>query len=258
MNINVAFGTENASRSPARNLGKKADVEEGDWEITVSAEFKKDSSYILKNLVEGNNTLQDITLIGKPTPTQTTFIDERDDTPYKKVTIGTQTWMAENLNYDNSVDGCYQGIADSCAKYGRLYNYNSAMKACPAGWHLPSIAEWEQLIDFVGGGRKAIQNLKTTSGWVGRIWNVETQSYDVEPNNGTDDYGFSALPGGAWRNVYEGAGTSARWWSSSFAGCGMPGSCARNLYFSSDRAETALDNQNDKFSVRCVQNEEEE
>ena len=155
------------------------------------------------------------------------FTDSRDGTFYAKVKIGNQTWMAENLNYDvpdNTTDVCYNNNNDNCARYGRLYNWSTAMNGasssstnpsgvrgvCPVGWHLPSNGEWTQLTDYVGGSSTAGRKFKSQSGW-----------YDN--GNGTDEYGFSALPGGygySDGNFYY-AGYYGYWWSAteSYANC---------------------------------------
>jgi len=156
---------------------------------------------------------------GTPTVTKGTFADSRDSKSYNSVRIGTQTWMAENLNYNAEGSVCYENSADSCAKYGRLYNWSTAMNGtsssslspsgvqgvCPAGWHLPSDAEWTTLTDYVGGVSTAGTKLKSTSGW----------NYYSERHNGTDDFGWSALPGGygiSDGNFYY-AGGLGDWWS---------------------------------------------
>ena len=132
--------------------------------------------------------------------TKGSFSDARDNSSYKYVIIGSQVWMAENLNYETEDSYCYKNSADSCAKYGRLYNGNEAKNACPEGWHLPSKAEFETLIAAVGGGYVAGKALKSTSGWAGV--------------NGTDSYGFSALPaGGYYYGSFYDVGMDAYFWS---------------------------------------------
>jgi uncharacterized protein (TIGR02145 family) len=140
--------------------------------------------------------------------TISTFVDNRDGKTYKKVTIGTQTWMAENLNYNSAKSQCYKAFKkyndkeEDCAKYGRLYNFSTAMGACPAGWHLPTSSEWRTLLNYIGVPQAGIM-LKSASGW-------EKENY-----NGTDDFGFSALPGGGWSiglgNFHDG-GNNGHWW----------------------------------------------
>jgi uncharacterized protein (TIGR02145 family) len=113
--------------------------------------------------------------------------------------------MAQNLNVKtNDGDGCYGNKESNCTKYGRLYSWNAVGKVCPAGWHLPSKEEWDGLVNAVGGVKMAAKKLKAKSGWNNN-------------NNGTDDYGFSALPGGGSMWVEGdggdyGMGTIAEWW----------------------------------------------
>ena len=111
----------------------------------------------------------------------TFFTDDRDGKEYRYVTICSQIWMAENLNYNASSSKCYGNDPENCEKYGRLYDWSTALTVCPSGWHLPNNEEWSILIlDYVGEDFAGTK-LKATSGW---------------DENGTDDYGFSALPGG--------------------------------------------------------------
>jgi uncharacterized protein (TIGR02145 family) len=132
-----------------------------------------------------------------------TFKDSRDGKTYKTVKVGGKTWMAENLNFAADGSKCYENNAGNCEKYGRLYTWEAAKKACPAGWHLPSDAEWTALTDAVGGGSVAGTKLKSNSGWANN-------------GNGTDEYGFAALPGGDGNSDgnFNDAGNIGYWWSS--------------------------------------------
>ena len=132
--------------------------------------------------------------------------DSRDGRTYKTVTIGTQTWMAQNLNYETVNSYCYRDSASYCTKYGRLYTWAAATSACPSGWHLPTQTEWNTLFAAVGGSSTAGTKLKSTTGW-----NSSDNSV-----SGTDAYSFSALPAGYrgynWGYYY--GGYYADFWSS--------------------------------------------
>jgi uncharacterized protein (TIGR02145 family) len=143
--------------------------------------------------------------------------DARDGKVYRTVKIGTQTWMAENLNYNASGSECYGNSEANCQKYGRLYNWRTAMEACPAGWHLPGSAEWETLYRVMDSNvnmkdnrpsKMAGKYLKAASGW---------NPYNKYiPVNGTDKLGFSALPGGKKyysRNSFSNLGDYGYWWA---------------------------------------------
>jgi uncharacterized protein (TIGR02145 family) len=136
-----------------------------------------------------------------------TFTDSRDEKTYKKIAIGTQTWMKENLNYNAANSKCYENKEENCAKYGRLYDWSTAQEVCPAGMHLPSDAEWTALTDYVGGKAIAGKKLKSTNGW--------DNDFNGRSGNGTDEYGFSALPGGygnSYGRFYSDGGIG-NWWS---------------------------------------------
>ncbi len=168
-----------------------------------------------------------------------TFTDSRDNRVYRYVEIGTQTWMAENLNYavTSSNSWCYgeggsvdesgeyitlsdEEIQANCKKYGRLYNWEAVMAGaasssaipsgvqgiCPDGWHLPSNAEWIMMVDFIGGESVAGTKLKSATGWIDKGYGLII---------GTDDYGFNALPGGYrfFAGYFLNVGGIGYWWS---------------------------------------------
>ncbi|MDR0515694.1 MAG: fibrobacter succinogenes major paralogous domain-containing protein [Fibromonadaceae bacterium] len=152
---------------------------------------------------------------------ESTFTDTRDGKKYNTVKIGEQVWMAENLNYDAEGNRCYNDSISYCDKYGRLYDWATAMKACPKGWHLPSNAEWDKLLRFVDdtSGTESPYHSKTTAGKHLRLtsgWNELGSGWD-EFNNGEDTYGFSALPGGCGDSGvgFYGVDYKVYWWSSS-------------------------------------------
>jgi len=173
---------------------------------------------------------------GVETPCPEPISDSRDRKVYKTVIIGAQTWMAENLNYNVAGSRCYNDNAANCTTYGRLYDWATAMALpsscnstacpsqvnakhqgiCPAGWRIPSVADWDKLMRYADGTNgtgspydspTAGKYLKAASGWRGGDGN----------SNGEDKYGFSALPGGYglsdgyFRNV----GNNGDWWSTS-------------------------------------------
>jgi uncharacterized protein (TIGR02145 family) len=139
----------------------------------------------------------------KPPPQFGSFTDPRDGRVYRTVKIGGQTWLAENLNYNASGSKCYENNHANSAKYGRLYDWNTAMNSCPPGWHLPTNKEWDKLVNFAGGEDFAGNKLKSKNGW-------------NENGNRTDEYGFSALPGGygiSGGGFFD-VGSYGYWWSS--------------------------------------------
>ena len=189
--------------------------------------------------------------------------DSRDGQTYKTVTIGSQTWMAQNLNYKAANSFCYESSAENCEKYGRLYLWSAAMDSvgawstngkdcgdltscsptdpvrgvCPKGWHLPSNTEWETMLIAVGGVSTAGKVLKSTSSW---------------NSNGTDDFGFSALSAGYRfvRGDYDLEGSKTYFWSSTEKDNNRAISMSLN-----GNDDNAFLNGNYKFlgfSVRCL------
>ena len=141
-----------------------------------------------------------------------TMVDKRDGKKYKTTTIlyepiilgrikrfYSMTWMAENLNYKMGESSCYDDSVENCEKYGRLYNWYNAMKACPEGWHLPTPSDYKTLVALAAGDEDNIQAL------IARAW------------KGTDKYGFSAIPAGKYDWYQE---SSDFWWSSPYMDLG--------------------------------------
>jgi uncharacterized protein (TIGR02145 family) len=150
--------------------------------------------------------------------------------------------MVENLNFDASGSRCYDNDPGNCQRYGRLYDWNTALSVCPKGWHLPSDAEWDILTAFAGGRAAAGKKLKAVSGW---------NEGSFGDSNGTDDFGFSALPGGGSvsSGYFGGVGDSGSWWSAT------KGSANDAWYQYMDSRNNVFSYDNDKsvlFSVRCL------
>ena len=208
--------------------------------------------------------------------------DDRDGQIYKTVKIGSQTWMAENLNYDPNylpkgakdnviLSWCYNDSAEYCEKYGRLYTWAAAMDSvaafsnggkgcgydaecepsgtvrgiCPEGWHLPSDDEWEKLFDAVSGKDVAGKMLKFANGW---------KDYEGSNGNGSDSFGFSALPAGYRGNGgdFDDAGVYALFWSASEYNSNN--AYYMYLYYNIENAYMFNNHKNYGFSVRCLQN----
>jgi len=201
--------------------------------------------------------------------------DSRDGQIYKTVKIGDQIWMAENLNYADSVktpslmgkNWCYANKAENCAVTGRLYTWTAAIDSvklatdadnpqdcgfgkectlpdtvqgiCPPGWHLPEKKEWDTLLTKVGGEATALKVLKSQTGW-------------FRQGNGSDDVGFSALPAGDRidnGNFFD-IGKLAGFWSASETDYNY--AKALNLGYCSNYAALGYYNKSFGFSVRCL------
>ena len=162
-------------------------------------------------------------------------LKDAEGNTYKTVTIGTQTWMAENLKVSKYSDGTiipnvkdsiewskltsgawsyYNNDLTNNAKYGKLYNWYAVSKisngnknVCPTGWHVPTDAEWTVLTDYLGG--------ESVAG--GKMKEVGTTSWNSPNTDATNTSLFSALPGGLRGNDGScyGIGSSGNWWSSS-------------------------------------------
>jgi uncharacterized protein (TIGR02145 family)/uncharacterized repeat protein (TIGR02543 family) len=145
----------------------------------------------------------------------------------RTVQIGNRRWMAENLNIITGNSWCYDNDERNCQKYGRLYDYNTALEACPAGWRLPSRDDWNSLTR--AGGYGTGTKLKSKTGW--NDWKCYRDDYygyrthiektdctpgNIYSGNGTDEFGFSAPAGGEMfsENKFHYIGILAYWWIS--------------------------------------------
>ncbi len=186
---------------------------------------------------------------------------------YKTVAIGTQTWMAENLNYNAVGSKCYgdntggdgQGY---CTTYGRLYNWPTAMNIasncdastcssqinsphrgiCPSGWHIPSQEDWNMMTAYIGGASTEGKKLKATSGW-------------NNSGNGIDEYGFSARPGGGGSSggTFGFAGYFGNWWTS--IEYNSINAYTRSMSYSYGDAYWDNNPKSSLFSVRCLKDQ---
>ncbi len=171
-----------------------------------------------------------------------TFTDQRDGNEYKWVEIGEQVWMAENLAWKPD-DGLYWSYRNRDAyveKYGYLYDWNSAQTVCPAGWRLPSYEDFKELLNHAGS-RPALM-LKAADGW-------------QKNGNGTDQFGFAALPGGKYAPAYgfDDGDLLGFWWTST-SYSGMQSPSARHLYMSPSLSFAELNPAPMALglSVRCI------
>jgi len=165
-----------------------------------------------------------------------TFVDNRDNTTYKWVEIGEQTWMAENLNYrgtePDTLGKCYKNDPANCMNYGRLYNWNTVMALpdscthskcasqisekhrgiCLSGWHISSNADWNILLKFVN---PSCSSDGETCACAGTKLKSAGCRFSILGYYCTDDYGFSALPVGmeAQDSSFD---QQSYWWSSSW------------------------------------------
>ena len=173
---------------------------------------------------------------------------------YKTVVIGNQTWMAENLKYQTTGVACYGNNPANCNKYGALYDWETAMFACPDGWQLPSDDEWETLTRYVGGPLVAGNRLKATSGW--EDYEDENSLGVLLSGNGTDRYGFSALPAGFVNaaNAFRYEGLVTILWTSTPSS--NTEAYSRMLFNMYNDIVLGEDDKSLMFSVRCIKNED--
>ena len=242
-------------------------TDEGTYTVSLTA----------SNGVLSSSETKDDYIVVTDGPSYGSFTDSRDGTEYQTIIIGGQEWMAENLKYLPSVVGPgtgsqstpyyyvygYDGTNVTDAKatsnyttYGVLYNWPAAMAGsassnanpsgvqgvCPAGWHLPSDAEWTELTDYLGG-------ISVAGGKLKEIGTTHWQS----PNTGaTNETGFTALPGGYRGNygLFYGFGSFGYWWSATEYDADI--AWCRYVYYSGSSVVRHDDGKELGFSVRCL------
>lgn len=199
-----------------------------------------------------------------------TFTDERDGHEYKFVYINNRFWMAENLNYFDTVavpelkgnTWCYGDDPKNCERYGRLYNWTAASNfntrplmydtiqgICPSGWHLPIYEDYHSLLSVVeeldGNSGYVIKALRTKKGWL--------------KNDGTDLFGFSAIPAGYRNNfgLFEDENESAVFWNIKWDAGTHPYAFAFSNFENAAYGNLSYDkieNDTSAFSIRCIKN----
>jgi len=185
------------------------------------------------------------------------MIDYRDKQLYKTLTVGTQTWMAWNLNYNTENSYCYK---NDCLLYGRYYTWATAMDSaavftnnakgcgyaknctiktpargiCPEGWHIPTTAEWETLSTTIG---------KSGADWLAKGYG--------NPSNATDAYGFSALTTGIYFDgKFTLVGEEAFFWSANEPEYSP--TMADMWVLTEEKATKGSGSKNQAFPIRCI------
>jgi len=202
------------------------------------------------------------------------FMDIRDGKVYNSVQIGTQCWMAENLNIGTMINSsaeqtdnstiekyCYDNSTTNCDTYGGLYQWDEMMQyvttegtqgICPTGWHLPTDAEWCTLENYVDAGAVSCSATEWRGTDAGGNLKETGTTHWTTPNTGaTNSSGFTGLAGDFrfWDGSFSTIGYFAYFWSSS-----EKGSFAwfRRLSYYRAQVERTCDNQAYGFSARCV------
>ena len=238
--LNYSIITSQSWINVSPNIGEVT-TEPDTIKVTINRNGLYDTVKYMENIEIDSHVGQD--LIRDTVEVFANGVMDQDKNYYGVVTIGTQTWMAENLNtgfvipnYIEPTDNgiieryCYNNNIINCNIYGGMYtwremmNYNpsdsgnigTTQGICPDGWHIPTGKEWEELTNIIlGSDREAGGKLKET----GTVhW--------ISPNEGaTNETGFTALPGGEmgrydiynpdpFDNIFGGLGAYANFWSS--------------------------------------------
>ena len=203
-----------------------------------------------------------------PCPGTPIITDSRDGKVYTTVLIGSQCWMAQNLNVGTRINGefirhqiqsnngilekyCYNDDENNCNTYGGLYQWDEAMQyfstegvqgICPTGWHLPTDSEWTTLTTYLGG--------EDIAG--GKMKEADTTHWNSPNTGATNSSGFTAFPGGVCDNIgfFVNLGYSCYWRSSTmeneFYGW------IRHLSYNSNGIDRSGADWYDGVAVRCL------
>jgi len=232
----VFFGSNNPPEQHLNNHGTNT-FDPGKLEYGTTYFWKIHARDIKGNTVEG--PVWEFTTIDLNFSSLT---DSRDGKEYSTIEIGSQWWLAENLSYEAENSYCYDGLISSCIKYGRLYTWESAMTSCPEGWHLPSVDEFETLVNHLGGPDVAGGKLKD---YQPGKWH--------SPNEGASNIsGFGALPAG--RRYGEDNFTGEKYYAQFYSSTEYGDDEAYNLMLGYDYDKTYIYNYKKEYaiSVRCV------
>ncbi len=183
-------------------------------------------------------------------PNRGTFTDSRDGRVYKYTTIGSQVWMAENLNFNAPYSACYDNSESFCDTYGRFYSLLMSGKAsglfdqalldtvCPVGWRVPSVEDWTILAFNMGGWDAGAARLR----------NADSLGGVYVP--GTDDCGFNSLPAGYL--LQNGSNELVREYSFYWTSTAKTTLFAYEVAIYDDRMQFL--NNAAKVSIRCIKN----
>ncbi|MBE0676723.1 MAG: fibrobacter succinogenes major paralogous domain-containing protein, partial [Bacteroidales bacterium] len=181
---------------------------------------------------------------------------------YNIIKIGDQEWLDMNLNVTryrngdaivNALGGPagqggwinYGNLAANGDIYGKLYNsyaVHDQRGLAPEGWHVATLEEWTELINFLGGFGEAGGKLKEVG-----------LDHWLDPNtDATDDYGFKALPGGYAGGTGSYMGNYASFWTSSYIAEDTYSTYNLYLYYNNPTIEQDWDFGGSGYSVRCV------
>ena len=226
---------ENETKRNVNKLSKMYNeyfvCEKGRW-IIPGDDAKSSSSVESPNSSSSSGNEPGSSSVDSGEPVFGELTDARDGRVYKTVKLGSQEWMAENLNYAAEGSLCYEDDEKNCEKYGRLYNWEVALDTsnrgcddnfsgcrlrsdfhpregiCPDGWHVPEHAEWDTLFAYAdahGEGESAGDALQA----------YYRDDY-LEKTYSSDRFGFNVVPAGVFNDKeFSGLGTSSEFWTAS-------------------------------------------